>query len=100
MSQQQILLSEKTGLPLGVLPEQVHDDDGGMDTFISVNKGEARSKNKNKDDKKMRKLTVKKERQVARMQKKMMKEAFSDEFAKRQQEVAVDDVGGKTVFRF
>jgi protein LTV1 len=101
---QQILLSEKTGLPLGVLPdrddEDDSDDDGGMETYISVNKGEARTKGESKEDKHMRKLTVKKERQVARMQKKMMKEAFSDEFTKRQQEVLDDDVGGKTVFRF
>jgi hypothetical protein len=45
-------------------------------------------------------MTVKKERQLARMQKKMMKEAFQDEFAKRQHELEQDDVGGRTVFRF
>lgn len=97
---QQILLSDKTGLPLGVLPIREQDDDGGMETYVSVNKGEARTKDESKEEKHMRKLTVKKERQVARMQKKMMKEAFSDEFTKRQHEVMVDDVGGKTVFRF
>lgn len=97
---QQILLSGKTGLPLGVLPDRDGDEDGGMDTYVSVNKGEPRCKDESKEDKKLRKLGVKKERQLARMQKKMMKEAFSDELAKRQHEVLVDDVGGKSVFRF
>jgi protein LTV1 len=98
---QQILLSEKTGLPLGVLPVREDDeDDYGMDTFLSVNKGEARGKNEGKEEKRLRKLGVKKERQMARMQKKMMKEAFNDEFTKRQMEVMVDDVGGKSIFRF
>eukprot|EP00934_Nitzschia_sp_Nitz4_P003918 Nitzschia sp. Nitz4//scaffold3_size479765//417414//422217//NITZ4_000178-RA/size479765-processed-gene-1.550-mRNA-1//-1//CDS//3329550992//3908//frame0 len=98
---QPILLSDKTGLPLGVLPTQDDDDlDDGIDTFVSVNRGEARDKQESKDNKRARKQGIKKERQVARMQKKMMKEAFSDEFSKRQQELMVDDVGGKTVFRF
>lgn len=96
---QQILLSEKTGLPLGVLPTREFTG-GADDTYISVNKGEARRKNETKEQKKARKLQVKKEREMARIQKKMMKEAFSQEFSKRAQEVLVDDVGGKSVFRF
>eukprot|EP00536_Pseudo-nitzschia_multiseries_P007405 jgi/Psemu1/195658/e_gw1.175.45.1 len=103
---QAIQLSEKTGLPIGVLPSGRGGDyedesyfDGG-DTYMSVNKGERRSKNETAEEKKLRKLTVKKERQLARMQKKIMKEAFSEEFAKRQQEVMCDDVGGQSVFRF
>lgn len=96
---QQILLSDKTGLPLGVLPIREEDDAAGLDTYVSVNKGEPRSKNESKDDKRVRKLSVKQERQLARMQKKMMKEAFNDEFTRRQQEVMVNDVGGKSVFR-
>jgi protein LTV1 len=102
---QQIMLSEKTGLPLGVLPsggrdQDSDDDDGYGDTYVSVNKGEARCKNETAEEKKLRKLSVKKERQLARMQKKMMKEAFNDEMNKRQHEVLIDDVGGKPVFRF
>mmetsp|Transcript_1875 Transcript_1875/g.4130 ORF Transcript_1875/g.4130 Transcript_1875/m.4130 type:complete len:572 (-) Transcript_1875:242-1957(-) len=104
---QTIQLSEKTGLPLGVLPSGRggdYDEDesyfDGADTYMSVNKGEKRTKDETKEEKKLRKLTVKKERQLARMQKKIMKEAFTEEFAKRQQEVMNDDVGGKTVFRF
>jgi hypothetical protein len=37
-----IVLSEKTGLRLGVLPTQ--EQEGGADTYISVGKGQARNK--------------------------------------------------------
>ncbi|KAL3924889.1 MAG: hypothetical protein SGILL_000769 [Bacillariaceae sp.] len=97
---QQILLSDKTGLPLGVLPESNYDDGDVDDTYMSVNKGEPRRKNETAEEKRLRKLNVKKERQLARMQKKMMKEAYNDEFGKRQDQILVDDVGGKSVFRF
>ena len=97
-SVQQIMLSEKTGLPLGVLDTRDHEY--ADDTFMSVNKGEARKKNETAEEKKARKQSIKKERQLARMQKKMMKEAFSEEFSRRAHEVLVDDVGGKSVFRF
>lgn len=96
---QQILLSDKTGLPLGVLPIREFAT-GGEDTYVSVNKGEARSKNETKEEKNARKMQIKKEREMSRLQKKMMKEAFSQEFSKRAQDVLVDDVGGKSVFRF
>jgi protein LTV1 len=107
-SSRQIILSEKTGLPLGVLPDRGGDNgddddsvDGDMDgTYMSVNRGESRRKDESAEEKKLRKLQVKKDRQLARMQKKMMKEAFNDEFSKRQHDVLVDDVGGKSVFRF
>eukprot|EP00980_Cylindrotheca_fusiformis_P029437 scaffold23476_cov125-Cylindrotheca_fusiformis.AAC.5 len=94
----QILLSEKTGIPLGVLPTR--EDEYADETYVSVNKGEARRKNESKEEKKFRKQSIKKERQLARMQKKMMKEAFNEEFERRTHEVLADDVGGKTVFRF
>mmetsp|Transcript_19728 Transcript_19728/g.42866 ORF Transcript_19728/g.42866 Transcript_19728/m.42866 type:complete len:565 (-) Transcript_19728:50-1744(-) len=100
---QTIQLSEKTGLPLGFLSNSRAGDESyydGTDTYMSVNKGEKRSQNETAEEKKLRKLTVKKERQLARMQKKMMKEAFNEEFTKRQNEVLCDDVGGKKVFRF
>jgi len=108
-AQQMIKLSEKTGLPLGVLPSGrggVYIDDSycqttdQADTYMSVNKGEKRHKNESAEEKKQRKLNVKKERQIARMQKKMMKNAFNDEFNKRQQDLLVDDMGGTSVFRF
>mmetsp|Transcript_104971 Transcript_104971/g.157192 ORF Transcript_104971/g.157192 Transcript_104971/m.157192 type:complete len:544 (-) Transcript_104971:44-1675(-) len=95
---EQIKLSDKTGLPLGVLPSR--DYEGGVDTYVSVNKGEPRKKKETAEEKKARKQNIKKERQLARMQKKMMKEAFSEEFSKRTHEVLSDDVGGKSVFRF
>jgi protein LTV1 len=99
---QQILLSDKTGLPLGVLPsaKNVDDHDEIDDTYMSLNKGEARCRNETAEEKRLRKLNVKKERQLARMQKKMMKEAYNDEFGKRHDQILVDDVGGKSVFRF
>ena len=99
---QQILLSSKTGLPVGVLPNTKEEEyyGEGDDTYVSVNKGEARRKHETSEEKRLRKLNVKKERQLARMQKKMMKEAYNDEFGKRQEQILVDDVGGKSVFRF
>jgi protein LTV1 len=95
---EKIVLSEKTGLPLGVLTTPVSEIED--DTYISVNKGEARRKGELKEEKKLRKQNIKKERQLARMQKKIMKEAFNEEFERRTQEIMSDDVGGKTVFRF
>jgi hypothetical protein len=98
-------LSNKTGLPLGVFekanhsgPETEYYDES--DTYISVNKGEARNKNESLLEKKVRKVAIKEERKICRIQKKMMKEAFRDEFTKRGTAEVVDAVGGATVFRF
>ncbi len=99
----QILLSEKTGLPLGVLPERGNknsDDYFGEHTFVSVNKGEARKKNESKEDKKARKKAIKEERQISRIQKKMMREAFEDEFSKRAGPAIGNDVAGKSIFKY
>jgi protein LTV1 len=98
----QILLSNKTGLPLGVLPERGGNDDEDLeeDTFVSVNKGEARRKNETKAEKKTRKTAVKEERQVARIQKKMMREAIQEEFSLRAGYGDTHDVAGKTVFKY
>ena len=93
----QIKLSSKTGIPLGVLSSR-YDDHDEDDTTVSRNKGEARKRNETPEEKKARKSAVRMEREVARMQKKMLKEAFKDEFAKRSE--AIDDVGGKSVFRY
>ena len=104
-----IQLSSKTGLPLGVFDN--NDDDhhhsehdyygynDESDTFLSINRGEARNKKESNDEKKARKFAIKEERRICRMQKKMMKEAFKDEFQKRISEGVVDAVGGATVFR-
>lgn len=97
---EQIQLSNKTGLPLGVLPTRYNDGDEEDDTFVSRNKGEARNKQESKEEKKLRKMAVKKEREIARIQKKMMKEAFRDEFDKHQVATVDDAVGGASVFRY
>jgi protein LTV1 len=94
-----IQLSSKTGLPLGVLSSRYDEQNEDDDTMFSRNRGEARKKNETKEEKKARKLAVKKEREIARLSKKLMKDAFKDEFAKRS-EVTGDDVGGKSVFRY
>ena len=98
-----IQLSNKTGLPLGVFDNPASEDDEHYyeeDTYISVNKGEARPRNEAKMEKKMRKLAIKEERKICRIQKKMMKEAFRDEFSSRANAEVVDAVGGQTVYRF
>lgn len=99
----QILLSDKTGLPLGVLPERGNKDDDeyfGEESFVSVNKGEARKKNETKEEKRARKKALKEERQISRIQKKMMREAFEDEFSKRAGPAIGNDVAGKSVFKY
>ncbi len=98
----QILLSNKTGLPLGVLsgPTKDGDDDFGEETYMSVNKGEARKKGESKDEKRARKLLVKQERQIARIQKKMMREAIAEEFGQRTRNDVSNEVGGKSVFKY
>lgn len=100
-----IQLSNKTGLPLGVFDKPNNDSAEAdyydeSDTYISVNKGEARNKNESSLEKKIRKVAVKEERKICRIQKKMMREAFREEFTKRGAEQVVDAVGGATVFRF
>lgn len=96
----QIQLSNKTGLPLNVLPttEKHYEDD---DTIMSVNRGQARNKNETKEEKKARKQAVKQERLISRLQKKMMKEVIDEEYSKRcVANVGSSDVAvGKSVFR-
>jgi protein LTV1 len=95
----QILLSNKTGLPLGVLPERNNGfDDDGLTFASSVNKGEARKKGETKEEKRSRKNLIKEEKKIARIEKKMMREAIQDEFSRRA--APTDDVSGKSVFRY
>lgn len=94
----QIRLSNKTGLPLGVLPGREKGDDFDFETIQSVNKGEKRIPGETAEEKRLRKQQVKQERLISRIQKKMMKEAFQQEFLKA--EVVTDDLAGKSVFRF
>lgn len=99
-SVQPIHLSNKTGLPLGVLPSRSDNSNynNGEDTILSVNKGEARKKKETAEEKRARKFAVKQERVLSRIQKKATRDVFQEEFQKR---VAVsDDIAGKSVFRF
>ena len=96
---QHILLSQKTGLPLGVLPSRPVVDRFD-DTINSVNRGEARNREESNEEKKARKQAIKRERQMARIQKKATAEVFKEEFQKRSVDYGVDDVAGKTVFRY
>ncbi|KAL3822191.1 hypothetical protein ACHAXA_008207 [Cyclostephanos tholiformis] len=102
-----IRLSNKTGLPLrppsdeGIKNNNDNEDYFGEgSTYLSINRGEARQRDESKQEKRERKMAVKEERRVCRMQKKIMKEAFSEEFQRRGHDVVVDPVGGSTVFRF
>jgi protein LTV1 len=106
---QQIQLSAKTGLPLGVFSSKANDDDDEEEdesqfydgsTMMSVNRGVARYKNETAEEKRARKAALKQERQMARIQKKVTREVFQEEFAKRSVSVHADDVAGKTVFRY
>eukprot|EP00586_Coscinodiscus_wailesii_P012484 CAMPEP_0172511688 /NCGR_PEP_ID=MMETSP1066-20121228/238204_1 /TAXON_ID=671091 /ORGANISM="Coscinodiscus wailesii, Strain CCMP2513" /LENGTH=458 /DNA_ID=CAMNT_0013291163 /DNA_START=230 /DNA_END=1606 /DNA_ORIENTATION=- len=93
---QHIQLSNKTGLPMGILPvteKQPKNDD-------AVNLGEARNKTETKEEKKARKQALKQERQEARTNKKIMKDVFKDEFLRRQAGTVIDDVAGRPVFRY
>jgi protein LTV1 len=104
----QIRLSSKTGLPLGVIRRGNHDDDSddedakGDDTMISVNKGLARSKLESAEEKRTRKAAIKRERQVARLQKKVTRQVFQTELAKRTADASTanDTTAGKSVFRY
>uniref|UniRef100_A0A7S2R514 Protein LTV1 homolog n=1 Tax=Eucampia antarctica TaxID=49252 RepID=A0A7S2R514_9STRA len=92
----QIRLSNKTGLPINTMPTAYTDDD----TLASVNRGQARRRGESKEEKKARKQGVKQEKLIAKFQKKIMKEAFAEEFDRRSTSVLGNDVGGKSVFRY
>ncbi|KAL9182254.1 hypothetical protein ACHAXT_012906 [Thalassiosira profunda] len=99
-----IRLSNKTGLPLGAFDrpslEEEYDEYCEDDTQVSVNLGAARDKNESKLEKKQRKMAIKEERKICRMQKKILKEAFGEEFQRRGRAEVADAVGGSSVFRF
>ena len=114
---QHIRLSAKTGLPMGVFAREPQhdtgennnnnnddddddDDDQGDDTYVSVNKGVKRSKDETPDEKRMRKLMIKRERELARIQKKITKEVYNNEMQKHMPMISEDGMAGKTVFRF
>lgn len=108
---QPIKLSTKTGLPVGVYDSNKNQqhvlDDGHHDNDIESRGGttlqsllnQKRDRNETPDIKKVRKLLVKQERCMSRIQKKVSKEVFSEEFCKKRA-VPLEDISGKTVFRY
>jgi protein LTV1 len=97
---QHIQLSKKTGLPILSSADDDDDDDESFDdTMVSVNRGIARQKAETAEEKKARKTGIKKERQMARIQKKVTRQVYEEEFQKRAPD-ASSDVAGKTVFRY
>lgn len=102
---QLIRLSAKTGLPIGVFDRPTagdfddDDDDLANETMVSINRGVARSRLETPEEKKGRKLLVRRERELARIQKKMTREVYAEEFQKRCT-VGDQDLAGRTVFRF
>ncbi|RDD47825.1 Protein LTV1-like protein [Trichoplax sp. H2] len=70
----QIILSKKTGIPLGVLPGK-----SPKEKVVSVKTNITRSKNETKEEKRRRKLEVKGQKKVRRQQKKSTKVAFKAE---------------------
>ena len=107
---QHIRLSTKTGLPTGVFDREHEpsnnndegddDDDHENDTCMSVNKGVKRSKDETPEEKRIRKLMIKRERELARIQKKITKEIYNSEMQKHMPMISEDHMTGKTVFRF
>ncbi|GAM22669.1 hypothetical protein SAMD00019534_058440 [Acytostelium subglobosum LB1] len=76
-----IKLSRKTGMPVGVLNQQVPADDD-EDEEERINLGQSR-KYETKEDKKLRKKALKVDKKVSREQKKDLKKAFKSEEIKQ-----------------
>ena len=92
----QILLSNKTGLPMGVLPVT-----SKLEKSLKIQKEQVvRRRGETKEERKARKEAAKQTKQEARLQKKMLKGAFAEEFAKRSASINADDVGCVPVFRY
>jgi protein LTV1 len=102
---QQIKLSTKTGLPLNLDKgfdgeEESSAMDGASVWTTGTNKGEARRRGESAEEKKARKAAIKCEKQDRRLQKKVLKEVFSEEFRKRAGDQETNDVAGLSVFRY
>ena len=94
--QHRIVLSNKTGLPLDIDNDQ---DSTSLTGTTCTNKGEARKRGETPQERKTRKATIKAEKQERRLQKKLVKQVFSDEFRKRTGD-DTNDVAGLTVFKY
>ncbi|CAM9184724.1 unnamed protein product [Ascophyllum nodosum] len=71
-----VVLSEKTGMPLGVLPERVPNDKGMILLTAGKNVGEKRVAEETVEEKRLRKAKIKQEKRDKRVQKKGVKVAF------------------------
>ncbi|CAM9484131.1 unnamed protein product [Laminaria digitata] len=76
---QQVALSEKTGLPLGVLPERTYNDTGMISLIAGKNVGEKRDGEETVEEKRLRKAQTKAEQRNKRVKKKSVKVAFTSE---------------------
>ncbi|CBN77126.1 conserved unknown protein [Ectocarpus siliculosus] len=76
---QQVALSAKTGLPLGVLPERTYNDTGMVSLIAGKNKGEKRDTEETAEEKRRRKAQIKLNKRDKRVQKKNVKTAFTSE---------------------
>ena len=95
----QIVLSQKTGLPiLQTRVQSIPEDEVDDGTAATVNRGAARKKGESADEKRARKGAAKRERQVARLQKQTTRRVFEQEFQKRA--VVTDTIAGNAVFRY
>jgi protein LTV1 len=94
---EEIRLSTKTGLPIS---SRIDEDEDVDESIMSVNRGIARQKGESAEEKRCRKNAIKREREMARIQKKKTREIFQEEFQKRSIDVMSDDIAGKSVFRY
>ncbi len=103
---QQIQLSQRSGLPIGVIPvkkkpekeeesdDEYTDDDGEEE--VEMNEGRARPKKETKEEKALRKKMVKQMKQEKRSQKKALKQAFKSE-EKEQTKILTQQQGSRKV---
>ncbi|PRP76286.1 hypothetical protein PROFUN_07808 [Planoprotostelium fungivorum] len=82
-----IVLSNKSGLPVGVLPQKPKRVVEEEEEEDRENKGTKRDKEETKEDKKNRKKQIKEERAKSRLQKKALKEAFKSEQSQQQSQI-------------
>jgi hypothetical protein len=96
-----ILLSQKSGLPLGVLPSRVcrpaTDVESGL---VRENKGAARGKQETKEEKRQRKLRIKEERKGKRRSKAALKVAFKSSELQEQKRVSQQTIAGVAMFKY
>eukprot|EP00903_Cladosiphon_okamuranus_P008978 g8589.t1 len=74
-----VALSEKTGLPLGVLPERTFNHTGMVSLVAGKNAGEKRDTDETAEEKRLRKARIKQSKREKRAQKKSVKVAFTTE---------------------